>query len=47
VTAGTGATTSGTMTVLTTETRRFLIVITNSALGAEAYTIYAGVHSTF
>jgi hypothetical protein len=47
VTAGAGATTSGTMTVLTTETKRFLVVVTNSALGSEAYTVYAGVHSTF
>lgn len=41
ITAGVGATTSGTMTVLTTAGRRFMVVFTNAALGSEAYTIYS------
>lgn len=47
VAAGTGGTMSGTSTVITAELREFIVVITNSALGSEAYTCYDGLHSTF
>lgn len=47
LTAGTGCTLSGTATVVTTELRDYLIVITNGAVGSAAYTCYVGNHSTF
>lgn len=47
VAAGTGGTMSGTSTVVTAELREFILVITNSAIGSEAYTCYDGLHSTF
>ena len=46
VVAGTGGTMSGTATVITVEVKEFTLVITNSAPGSEAYTCYAGLHST-
>jgi hypothetical protein len=45
--AGTGATVTGTATVLTAELKEFNVVITNSAAGSEAYVVYCGLHSTF
>ena len=47
VAAGTGGTMSGTSTVITAEIREFIVVITNAAIGSEAYTCYDGLHSTF
>ena len=41
VTAGTGATLSGTMTIAQSNTKRFLVVLTNVTSGAEAYTVYS------
>lgn len=47
IVAGTGGTMSGTSTVVTTELREFIVVITNATIGSEAYTCYDGLHSTF
>lgn len=41
VTAGTGCTTSGTMTIAQSNTKRFLVVFTNITAGSEAFTIYS------
>jgi len=41
IAAGTGGTTSGTMTVADGATKRFAIVFTNVTLGSEAYTVYS------
>jgi len=41
VTAGAGATLSGTMTVAQNASRRFLVVLTNVTAAAEAYTAYS------
>lgn len=41
VTAGTGATVSGTATIAQNNTKRFLVVVTNITSGAEAYTAYS------
>jgi hypothetical protein len=41
VTAGSGATLSGTMTIAQNNTKRFLVVVTNALLGSEAYTVYS------
>lgn len=41
VTAGSGATLSGTMTIAQSNSKRFLVVVTNAALGSEAYTVYS------
>ncbi len=45
--AGAGCTLSGTATVVTTELRDYLIVITNGKAGSATYTCYVGNHSTF
>jgi len=45
--AGTGCTLTGTATVVTTELRDYLVVITNAKVGSAAYTCYVGNHSTF
>lgn len=45
--AGAGGTTSGTMTIVQNQTRRFRLVLTNVTGGTEAYTVYsvfAGTH---
>ena len=47
IAAGTGCTLEGTSTVVTTELREFVIVITDTTAGAETYTCYDGLHSTF
>ena len=47
VAAGTGGTTSGTMTVATTASKRFLVLFTNVTVGSEAFTIYSLGSSTF
>lgn len=39
--AGTGGTTSGTMTIAQNNTKRFLLVFTNTSAGSEAYTVYS------
>ena len=41
VTAGTGATLSGTMTIAQNNSKDFLAVLTNVTSGAEAYTLYS------
>jgi len=41
ISAGTGGTTSGTMTVADGATKRFAIVFTNVTIGSEAYTVYS------
>jgi len=41
VAAGAGGTTSGTMTVAQSNTKRFRVVLTNVTFGAEAYTVYS------
>jgi len=41
VTAGSGATLSGTMTIAQNASRRFLVVLTNVTAAAEAYTVYS------
>ena len=41
VTAGTGVTTSGTMTIAQNYTKRFRVVFTNVTAGSEAYTVYS------
>ena len=41
VTAGTGTTLSGTMTIAQNNSKRFLAVLTNVTSGAEAYTVYS------
>ena len=41
VTAGTGATLSGTMTIAQNNSKRFLVVFTNVTTGSEAYTVYS------
>ena len=41
VTAGTGTTVSGTMTIAQNATKEFLAVLTNVTSGSEAYTIYS------
>lgn len=41
VTAGSGATLSGTMTIAQNNSKRFLVVLTNVTSGAEAYTVYS------
>jgi hypothetical protein len=41
ITAGTGGTTSGTMTVADGATKRFAIVFTAVTLGSEAYTVFS------
>jgi len=41
VTAGTGATLSGTMTVAQNNSKEFLVVVTNATSGSEAYTVYS------
>jgi hypothetical protein len=45
--AGTGATVTGTATVVTTEQKQFLVYVTNATQGSATYTIYCGLHSTF
>jgi hypothetical protein len=47
VSAGTGGTTSGTMTVATANGKDFLLRLTAVALGAETYTIYSLGTATF
>ena len=41
VTAGSGATLSGTMTIAQNNLKQFLVVLTNVTSGAEAYTVYS------
>ncbi len=41
VTAGSGATLSGTMTIAQNNSKDFLVVLTNVTSGAEAYTVYS------
>lgn len=41
VAAGTGGTTSGTMTIAQNNSKRFAVVFTNVTSGSEAYTIYS------
>lgn len=41
VAAGTGGTTSGTMTIAQSNTKRFLIVVTTAVQGSAAYTVYS------
>lgn len=41
VTAGSGATLSGTMTIAQNNSKRFLVVLDNVTAGAEAYTVYS------
>lgn len=41
MTAGTGGTLSGTMTIATANSKRFLVVFTNVDAGSEAYTMYS------
>jgi hypothetical protein len=41
VTAGTGATLSGTMTIAQSNSKRFLVVFTNVTAASEAYTLYS------
>lgn len=41
VTAGTGATLSGTMTIAQNNSKRFLVVFTDVGSGTEAYTVYS------
>jgi hypothetical protein len=41
VTAGTGATLSGTMTIAQNNSKRFLVVFTNVTAASEAYTVYS------
>lgn len=47
VAAGSGGTTSGTMTIATTAIKRFMVVLTNVTVGSEAYTVYSFGSSTF
>lgn len=41
VAAGTGGTTSGTMTIAQNNSKRFVVVFTNTSSGSEAYTVYS------
>ena len=41
IAAGSGGTTSGTMTIADGATKRFAIVFTNVGIGSEAYTVYS------
>ena len=41
MTAGTGCTTSGTMTIAQNNSKRFLVVLTSITSGSEAYTLYS------